>query len=301
MVRDKPHGYHGAMLAVSVPVLLSLGVIGLPQRRSQGDAAPQTVVTPAGEVRVLSNDEAKRLVVRFKKLVLSSKSLAAERKAAKRKKKKKKGKTKPPRRAAGTTGSFLTRLEEVEQLQRVQHKALAPLLKAVLLHDPHDAVRIKAAQALLAQPRAEAVRIATTLLQDPQFRRRGSLAGPLIKLVSFYGAPKPFWDDLRKRFLELGVRGQQEFLVHVGKAADWDSAELLLRHIDPPAPAAVQPRSNPPREYWKRRWQNWRAFRPQLNDACQALFGTEFESRKAAEAWIEKHGGLAALRKKKGK
>lgn len=271
-----------------LPVLLvSSGVLFASAALSQQkDAAGsetqtrQTVVTPAGEVRVLSDDEARAVVARFRKLVLSRTALRGSKK----------------KRHA----SFVTRLEEVEALSKVQHASLVPLLKRVLRKDPSDAVRVKAAEALRAQPKKDAQRLALQLIKERRFLKKGALAGPIIKILSYHGAPQSVWKDLQHRFLDVGSLGQQALFEHIGERKDWDMVPLILEHIDPPAPANVDDPNNPPATYWKERWEQWRAFKPQLKEACEKLFGREFETRKELADWIRRQGGLKALRKKAG-
>lgn len=279
------------LLFISVSLAL-LGGETMAQKKPAGGKKPaqasakiEKTLTPIGEVRVLDKKEATQLVARLKNLVLSKK--------ARRDKKKKKGKSYTP--------SFIDRLQEVEAIGQVQHSSLARLLKKVMLHDPNDAVRIKAAEALLAQPKKDAVKIARELLKERKFLERGSLAAPMIRIVSFYGAPKDTWKRLRQRFLDIGSLGQQALLEHIGERKDWDHIGLILDNIEAPAPANVDDPNNPPASYWKGRWEQWSAFQPALKEACRKLFGKTFKSRRDAELWISEKGGIKQLRKASGK
>ena len=245
------------------------------------DAKPQTVVTPVGEVRILDKKEARSLVAKLKKDLLSRRA-------------------KSSRKKKGKPATFIARLELVEGLAKVQHESLVPILRKVMTGDPSNAVRIKAAESLLAQPKKPAVKLAAKLIEERDFMTSGSMAAPLIKLLSHHGAPKKTWKFLRRRFLELGTRGQQALLEHIGKSKDWDALELLLAHIDEPRPINVDDPSNPPASYWKKRWEAWRDFKPQLLTALEQLVGKRVESAKAARDYIRSQGGAVKLRKKRG-
>jgi hypothetical protein len=204
-----------------------------------------------------------------------------------------------PRKAGdkeAPTAARTVRLDRDEELGRVQHASLVPLIEKIMLSDPNDTVRIKAAESLLAQPGKPATALAIRLLEDRKFLERGALAAPLIRLCTHYGAPDKVWGQLYRRFLDLAVVAQQAVIDSIGQRKDWNGVDLLLDHIDAPKPANVDDANNPPEEYWKRRWEQWRAFTPQVQSACKVLFGRSFGSREEAQEWIKAQGGIAKLR-----
>jgi hypothetical protein len=270
------------LLVLAALAAADRGVAQAPPAPAKPQPAAQTVVTPAGEVRVLPDGEAAKLVARVQTAVLSP--------GARKEKPRKAGDKEAP------VASWTTRLQEVEELGRVQHASLVPLLEKVMLGDPNDTVRIKAAESLLAQPGKPATALAIRLLKDRKFLERGALTAPLIKLCSHYGAPDDVWAQLYKRFLDLAVVAQQTLIESIGQRKDWNAVDLLLDHIDAPKPANVDDPNNPPEAYWKQRWEQWRGFTPQLQQACKTLFGRSFGSREEAQEWIQAQGGIAKLR-----
>lgn len=271
-----------ALLLGGLFPLLGLLAPGLP---AQDDKGPRYVLTPVGKVRVLENKEAKKLLKEITPILKT--------KAARKNRKGKKGKKAPKDKG------FLKRLETIEKLETLQHPSLVRVLETVVRRDPTDIVRTKAARALFAQPKKEARAAALRLLRDKSLKGRGGIQAPLIRILSRFGAPKKVWDKLRSSFLDLGPLAQIAFLESVEERRDWDSVDLLLDHLDPPSPENVDARENPPAEYWERRWKAWKAFKPALLKALEALFGRTFPSKKEAKTWIKEQGGLSRIRKKR--
>jgi hypothetical protein len=292
------------MRSFRLPILacLVLAVPAISQIKKPGNTPAPTptvkkAITPVGEVKILRASEANIMKARLNKFVLSKKAI----RSAHRLNRKKAKTQEEPRGLGARSGSFLTQLEEVEAAGRVQHASLVPVLKKIMLHGGIvDAVKIKAANSLQAQPKKAACKVAMELLRDTRFQEQGSLSAPMIRLMSHHGAPKKFWAYMRRRFLTLGTLGQQALLEHIGSSRDWDSARLLLENIDQPSPADVDAADNPPAEYWKKRYDKWARCKPQVRNACEKLFGQSFTTRKEANAWLAKRGGLNKLRKKRG-
>jgi hypothetical protein len=253
---------------------------GLPAQKKP-KKGPSFVLTPLGKVRILDNKEAKNLLKEIRPILRT------------RTPKKKKGKKTAPK-----DKGFLRRMEIVEKLETLQHPDLVPVLENVILRDPTDIVRTKAARALLAQPKKEARSSALKLLRSKVLKGKGSIQAPLIRILTRFGAPKKVWKDLRESFLDLGPLAQIAFLESIEARRDWDSVDLLLDHLDPPSPSNVDARENPPAEYWERRWKAWKAFKPTLLKAIETLFGRSFPSKKEAKTWIKEQGGLSRIRKK---
>ncbi len=292
----------------AMPLVAPLGLAS-PQRsktkqgkKAQKQAAPKTAETPVGEVRILDDKEAKAIIARLRKHVLAKYALKQRLKRSKYEAPKDpKELSKRERKAIAPSGSLLTRLDEVEALRKVQHVSLVPFIQRVLFFDPSSAVRIKAVGALLAQPERQVRKVAEKLLDQKRLREQGAIAGPLIKLLTFYGAKKKLWKELQRNFLDFGTIARIEIIRSIAARRDFDALPLLLEHVDPPAPKDVHGVANPPASYWKKRWQSWQAFKPAIVDAFKALLGREFQASDRAKEWIEAQGGLEKLRKKLGR
>lgn len=252
-------------------LLLVLAVAGgTPAQKKTSALAPQKAQTPLGEVRILDKKTAANLVKKLKKSVLSRKAKRAP---------------------------LADRLQELEGLETMQHEQLVPILHKVMTGDPSTVVRIKAARALIAQPASKVMKVVAAQLKDRAVLGEGALAEPMIRFASHYGAPKSVWKRLRRCFVDIGVNAQKVLIDHYGKKQDWDSVPLLLANLDAPAPKDVNAADNPPAAYWKKRWDKWRVFRPHVRAALRSFFGRDFESAKAAAAWIKEQGGLDKLRR----
>ena len=269
-----------ALLLIAISPLL-LGSLPAQKKTKQG---PRYVLTPIGKARVLTNKEAKSLLKEIGPILRT--------KAPKKKKKGRKGKKEAPK-----DKGFLRRMEIIEKIEALQHPTLARVLENTILHDPTEIIRTKAAYALLAQPKKEAKAAALRLLGNKALRGKGSIQAPLIRILTRFGAPKKVWKGLQESFLDLGPLAQIAFLESVEARRDWDSVDLLLDHLDPPNPEDVDAAHNPPAKYWERRWKAWKAFRPTLLKALEALFGRTFPSKKEAKTWIKEQGGLSKIRK----
>ena len=68
--------------------------------------------------------------------------------------------------------------------------------------------------------------------------------------------------------------------------------KLVVEHIDEPYPEEIDPLSNPPAEYWERRWKAWRIWRSDAKEALFAITGQRFSSKKEAKVWIRANGKL---------
>lgn len=238
--------------------------------RGKPALAPTKATTPLGDVRILDKKTMANLEKRLKASVLSKK--------AKR-------------------GPLADRLQELEGLDTMQHERLVSILHKVMTRDPSTIVRAKAARALVAQPASKVLKIAMVQVKDRSVLAEGTLAEPMIRILSYYGAPAKVWKGLRSRFVDIGVNAQKAFLEHVAAKKDWDSVPLLVANLDAPAPADVNSASNPPASYWKMRWDKWKVFRPHVLTALQSILGRSFENAKDARAFIEKNGGFAKMRR----
>ncbi|GEM_PF-2062957 len=278
-------------LALAVPAPSEAAALPSPYEEEQGagrSPPPKKVVSPIGEVRILSDKEARSILKDLDRTFTILKTS------------KRKGKEKGAAGKKGKASGFLERLEAVERLARLRHSKLPAFLGRIVLRDPSAAVRARAAEAFLAQDPKKARKIVIRLLLDRDLRGKGTIQAPLIRFLTFHGAKARTWTSIRRKFLDLGSPAQIAFFESVAQRRDFDSLELCLAHLDPPAPVNVEAADNPPASYWKKRWEAWQAFKPALKKALEALLGRSFDKASEARAWIESRGGIARLKKKRG-
>ena len=137
-------------------------------------------------------------------------------------------------------------------------------------------------------------------MKDRNIRRAGSIAGPLITIMSYHGARQSAFKELYKSFKKLGSSAQIAVMESVGKRMDWDGFSFLLEHLDPPQPVWVDDRNNPPASYWKKRWERWAKFKPALKKSLKTLVGKDFNKSKDVLEYIDSQGGLQKFIKKRG-
>lgn len=61
----------------------------------------------------------------------------------------------------------------------------------------------------------------------------------------------------------------------------------LAEQLDEPVPANPNSPSNPPQEWWERRWKMWQPVKPEVVDALMEMTGQEFDSSEEAKTWFE--------------
>lgn len=245
---------------------------------------PVKVRTPVGDVQILESKEAKALVAEIKKSGVLKRARRSKKSA---------------RTPAAVDPAVAERLVLLQRAATVQHKTLVPLLHRVVLSDADVKLRVAAAHALSAQPMATARRAAFGLVDKRELMEKSAIAAPLIRLLSAADAPAKTWKSVRRRFLELDYDAKRALFAHIGQHKDWDALDLLLAHLDAPAPKDVHAADNPPVSYWKKRWDDWKEFKPDLMRALQQLLGKRFDDAKKARTWIEEQGGVPKLRRKK--
>ena len=64
----------------------------------------------------------------------------------------------------------------------------------------------------------------------------------------------------------------------------------LAEELDEPGTDSPNAPGNPSAEWWKKRWELWKAAKSAVVDALKALTGQEFDKTAVAKAWCEKNG-----------
>ena len=64
----------------------------------------------------------------------------------------------------------------------------------------------------------------------------------------------------------------------------------LAEEIDEPGATAVNSPTNPPAEWWERRWKMWKQYKAEVVESLEELTGESFKDTAAAKAWFEANG-----------
>jgi len=241
-------------------VLLALPI--LPQEPGVETKTSKVVVKP------LSDQEARAAVAEFKKTARDKKARLAQRVAA------------------------------VQALGKDQHKLLVKPLATVAQKDSSMTVRKTAAELLGHQPKKEARRALLKLIENKN--QPPEILAPLITSLSSAGYTSRDWKKIKRLFdrdfNEKYTAVQKAILELITAHVEKQAWKLLVEHIDEPAPVDVQPLSNPPAEYWERRWKAWRIWRSDAKEALFVITGQRFSGKKEAIAWIRENGAKAGLK-----
>lgn len=69
----------------------------------------------------------------------------------------------------------------------------------------------------------------------------------------------------------------------------------LADELDEPMATNPNSPSNPPASWWEKRWKLWKASKPAVVEALQAITGKEFDKTAEAKAWCEANGKKAGV------
>lgn len=76
---------------------------------------------------------------------------------------------------------------------------------------------------------------------------------------------------------------------YVRMTKDKRLCRLLAEQIDEPGATAVDSPSNPPREWWERRWKMWKQVKAEVVETLEELTGESFKSTAVAKEWFRAH------------
>ncbi|MDJ0520757.1 MAG: hypothetical protein QNJ90_01640 [Planctomycetota bacterium] len=74
---------------------------------------------------------------------------------------------------------------------------------------------------------------------------------------------------------------------YVRIAKDKRLCRRLAEELDEPMATNVNSGSNPPADWWERRWKMWKEAKPAVVEALKALTGQEFDKTAEAKKWFE--------------
>jgi hypothetical protein len=64
---------------------------------------------------------------------------------------------------------------------------------------------------------------------------------------------------------------------------------MLAEEIDEPGTTAVNSPTNPPAEWWERRWKMWKQYKADVVESLEELTGESFKDTATAKAWFEEN------------
>jgi HEAT repeat protein len=169
-------------------------------------------------------------------------------------------------------------------------KLVAPLV-AVVLRDRGLTVRKGAADLLGDQPPRQAKPAIVKLLGDSGVRDAPDVTATLVGALGRVGYERGRdWAAIDRLFeADYGpdrLALQRAVLALVREQRELGALEMLSRNLDEPAPENVDDASNPPAEYWERRWKAWQAWRPEVKETLFTLTGQQFSTGKEAREWV---------------
>jgi hypothetical protein len=192
------------------------------------------------------------------------------------------------------------RLAALEALRAGSHRLLVRPLQIAVRAEKHVSARALAAQALGGQPAAEARPAIVELLRDKDITDHPAIAVELVLALARAGYRPQDWPALEELFeRELApqrVNLQRAILELVIAHKEKQAARMLLQHVDEPFPDNVDDASNPPTEYWEKRWKAWKQWRPLVLDALYAITGQRFHCADEARKWIKANGEKIGVR-----
>lgn len=78
-----------------------------------------------------------------------------------------------------------------------------------------------------------------------------------------------------------------DLVVYFALTKDKRHCRWLAEQLDEPIPANPNSPSNPPAEWWERRYKMWQPVKPEVVDALLEITGQEFDTSEEAKAWFE--------------
>lgn len=185
------------------------------------------------------------------------------------------------------------RLEAVTRLASGRNAKLIPPLATVVTRDRALTVRKAAAEALGNQPEREA-KAAVLRLLGTDLHEVPEVQAVLVSALSRLGYQrKRDWEAIsglfERDYGENRMALQRAILALVKEHRELEAIDLLVRNLGEPAPENVDDASNPPAEYWERRWKSWQSWRADVKEALLALTGQQFSTAKEAKDWLREN------------
>lgn len=191
------------------------------------------------------------------------------------------------------SASMRDRNKALEEVATGSNKALVKPLALIVEKDKSIVIRKRAAELLGNQPQKQANRTILKLLKNGRVSSQNNVMGQLVRSLSRCGYTSKQWkeiDNFFEREYNLDrVPLQEAILVLIAEHKEKQAIKMLLRNIDPPAPANVDDPSNPPASYWEARWKSWQRWRVKVKEALFAITGQRFSTSAEARTWLKKN------------
>ncbi|MBI5852356.1 MAG: HEAT repeat domain-containing protein [Planctomycetes bacterium] len=193
------------------------------------------------------------------------------------------------------------RIAAVERLAVGRNAKLVPPLANTVARDPALTVRKTAALGLAHQPPREA-KPAVVRLLGGDLDAVPEVQAVLVTTLSRVGYEKKRdWEPIKNLFErdygENRLALQRAILALIEEHQELEAIDMLVRNLGEPVPENVDDASNPPAEYWERRWKAWQSWRADVKEALLAVTGQQFSTPKEAKDWLRENRAKLERRK----
>lgn len=196
-------------------------------------------------------------------------------------------------------------LEALVAMGPATHEDLPPVLLGLLKHKD-VAVALHAASLLQAQ-QVEKDKDREKLAKAVWKRgwsgrandRRYAVQGRALRAyAALTGGPvdDKAYRDVRKSWQRLigdprdaHAPGMVELCRYARETKDKRMCRLLAEEIDTPMATDVNSPTNPPAEWWERRWKMWREYHAEAVEALEVITGETFKTTQDAKDWFQRN------------
>ena len=195
--------------------------------------------------------------------------------------------------------SLAQRVQQVEALATMQHKLLVKPLADLVRNDKALTVRKAAARGLAKQLPGDAHPTLVALLKEDPIKDAPEVAAVVVEGLAGPAYTGADWEAIEpmfeRDFTPVRIPLQQAILKIAKEHKEKLALKLLLKHLDPPIPEDVDTGSNPPADYWEKRWKAWKVWKGDVSDAVFAITSQRFATSKEAKAWLKVNGKRLGL------
>ena len=187
-------------------------------------------------------------------------------------------------------------MEAIEELDSPEfHKVLLKLLR----HDS-SLVAVKAAE--MWEWRIDGKKTASKVWKaswlDKKNKRRFIVKGLVLKALARAGHKldaKQF-KEVERDWRWMVGNPNKKYAPAMSAIAEWVEmsgdkrmCKRLAMELDEPVATNPNSPSNPPADWWEKRWHMWKEAKPAVVSALQALTGQEFDKTEEAKKWFKEN------------